>query len=170
MVEKLLSSSCIRSITAVSLKPPPEPFSAATTVAAAAVAPAASPRHQAYSSLPTIENVQRETTKATGAAFARVTAPILGLIWSLEECRTVESHPDREGFNSDLTHRHFRRSAPLKDVIGLFWGGRVHWLRKIFFLCLALSNSLYSPSFVFIIHICRVGWHPSSVLHYKLSL
>lgn len=122
MVEKLLSSSCIRSITAVSLKPPPEPFSAATTVAAAA---AASPRHRAYSSLPTIENVQRQTTKATGAAFARVTAPILGLIWSLEECRTVESHPDREGFNSDLTHRHFRRSAPSKrrDWFILRWEG-----------------------------------------------
>lgn len=138
MVEKLLSSSCIRSITAVSLKPPPEPFSAATTVAAAAAA-AASPRHRAYSSLPTIENVQRQTTKATGAAFARVTAPILGLIWSLEECRTVESHPGREGFNSDLTHRHFRRSASSKrrDWFILRWEGSL--IAEDFFF----SASLY---------------------------
>lgn len=155
MVEKLLSSSCIRSITAVSLKPPPEPFSAATTVAAAA---AASPRHRAYSSLPTIENVQRQTTKATGAAFARVTAPILGLIWSLEECRTVESHPDREGFNSDLTHRHFRRSAPSKrrDWFILRWEGSLI-AEGFFFLRFALSISLYRFSFVLIINVFRVG-------------
>lgn len=139
MVEKLLSSSCIRSITAVSLKPPPEPFCAAAA-AADTTAAAASPRHRVYLSSTTIENIQRQTTKATGASFARVTAPILDLIWSLEECRTAESPSDREGFNSDLTHRHFRRSisSNRRDWFVLGWEGSSDCWR--FFLSLVLSN------------------------------
>lgn len=128
MVEKLLSSSCIRSITAVSLKPPPEPFTAATTVAAAA-----SPRHRAYSSLPTIEifsakRQRRRVLRSPGSLLP-------SSAWSGRWKNVGQS-------NLTLIAKGLTVIWPIgisvgalrqKGVIGLFWGGRVHWLRKIFF-------------------------------------
>lgn len=149
MVEKLLSSSCLRSITAES------PWSRHLSLNPAAAASTASPRHPAYSSRPAIENNQRQTTKATAAAFARVLAPILGLIRSLEECRTAESPSDREGFNSDLTHRHFRRSVSSsgRDWLMLGWADSTDCGRFFSLQPVVHFGVLTSPILV-------IGWHP----------
>ena len=100
MVEKPFSSSCLRSITAVSLKPPPEPLCAAAPSDHPAVRP----------SLPTIHKLQPRSTNAAAFFFALNSGRILVIISPLQECRTVEI-ADREGFNRGLTQRIFRRSV-----------------------------------------------------------
>lgn len=100
MVEKPFSSSCLRSITAVSLKPPPEPFSAAALV-----------DHQAAFRYRPWAKLQSRPTKAARSFVPSNNAFIFVIILPLEECRTVEI-AGRKRFNGGLTHRHFRRSSP----------------------------------------------------------
>lgn len=96
MVEMPLSFSCLRSITAVRSKPPPEPFAAA--------APADD--HQVVRR-GNVSAVQQTQSRFFLALNSR---PILAIISPLTECRTAEV-AGCEGFNGDLTQRNFRSSA-----------------------------------------------------------
>lgn len=98
MVEKPLSSSCLRSITAVSLKPPPERLSAA------AASTSSGP------SLPIIGRLQRRSIDAASPVFSSSSGHVPVIISPLEVCRSVET-ADRKGYNSGLTQLLFRRSA-----------------------------------------------------------
>lgn len=130
MVEKPLSSSCIRSITAVSLKPPPEPFSA--------TAPC---RHRAVRRYRPSKNFSAEWQRRRVLSLPGSPLPSS----SLSGRRKNVGLSNSLIANGGLTHRHFRRSALAigRDWLILGWEGPL------------IAEVLFSPPAVFCFtHLC----------------